>query len=224
MHRVNTALHRLGSWLPAALRARFLCAAVLWVLASALAPALPAGAQTAAQPRGEGAELQVEHTDAGLLLSAAWRMELPTLVENALYQGIAMHFIAEAQVQRPRWYWTDKTVARATRYLRLSYQPLTRRWRLVQSSTPQDFTGLGIALGHSFDTLSEALAAMERIARWRIAEPDELEAGAAYVVHFQFRLDASQLPRPLQFGALGRTGWNVSLTRRVELPSEEAAR
>ena len=61
-----------------------------------------------AQQHGEVSDLQLERGADGLYLSAALRLELPTIVQDALYKGIAMHFIADAEVLRPRWYWTDK--------------------------------------------------------------------------------------------------------------------
>lgn len=169
-------------------------------------------------------ELRVERGEAGaLLLSAAWRMTLPPLAETALLQGIAVHFVVQAEVLRPRWYWTDKIVARATRQLRLSYQPLTRRWRLVQSSGGEDAAGLGMALGQNFDTLGDALAALQRITRWTVAEPGTLDDGASYAVDLTVRLNTSQMPRPLQFGVLGRSGWNLLLSRSILVPRLEAA-
>lgn len=115
-------------------------------------------------------------------------------------------------------------VAQASRFLRLSYQPLTRRWRVVQSSTPFAPSGLGVSLGQNFDTLQDALASMQRIARWKIADEGQVDEGVTYVMNFQFRLDTSQLPRPLQIGAVGRSGWNMVLARSVPLSVVEAAR
>ena len=198
-----------------------------WLCACAMAAclfALCAGPQAArAQSHGEIADLQVEHGADGLFLTAVLDLGLPSLVEDALYKGISMHFVAEAEVVRQRWYWSDKTVARAARYLRLSYQPLTRRWRLAQSSTPFAPTGLGVSLGQSFDELEDALSAMQRITRWRIADEGVVDEGATHVVHFQFRLDMSQLPRPLQIGAVGRSGWSMVLARSVPVPPPGAA-
>ncbi|SDM68477.1 protein of unknown function [Oryzisolibacter propanilivorax] len=188
-------------------------------VAVALAPAL-ASERVAAQQRGEVTEFVVEGTEGGVLLSTTWSMELPQLLENALYQGIALHFVAEAKVERPRWYWSDKTVAHAVRYLRLSYQPLTRRWRLVQVTGERDDSLGNASLGQTFDDLEEALSALQRIARWKIADAHALRAGVDYQVSFQFRLDTSQMPRPLQFGAVGRSSWGVALTRSIELPAE----
>ncbi len=168
--------------------------------------------------------MQIERGAEGLYLTAALQLDLPLIVQDALSKGISMHFIADVEVLRQRWYWMDKVVARATRHLRLSYQPLTRRWRLAQSAAPFAATGLGVSLDQSFDDLSEVLAALQRIARWKIADEGVLDDGVPYVVNFQFRLDMSQLPRPLQIGAVGGSSWNIALTRSMRLPVQEAAR
>lgn len=158
-------------------------------------------------------EMRLEHTDEGLFLNAALRFDLPTLAEDALLKGIPMYFITEADVQRDRWYWYDQHVATTVRYMRLSYQPLTRRWRLNVSSAPFESSGLGVVLGQNFDQLADVLATMQRIAHWKIAEPEAIDPQARYNVQLRFRMDLSQLPRPLQIGAMGRSGWNLSMAR-----------
>ena len=184
--------------------------------ALALAPACP---PVAAQVPGEVVQMQLERTGEGLLLSAGLRFELPELVEDALRKGIPMYFVTEAEVLRERWYWSDKTVAQAQRYLRLSFQPLTRRWRLNVSSTPFTNAGLGMALGQSFEDYAEALAALQRLSRWKVAEATDVDDDARYVVQLRFRLDLSQLPRPFQIGAVGpRSGWNLLVSRTQALP------
>ena len=65
------------------------------------------------------------------------------------------------------------------------------------------------------------LAAMQRIARWKIAEPELITPDAVHTVQFRFRLDPSQLPRPLQLSALGRSGGNLQLTRSLRLPAAQ---
>lgn len=177
----------------------------------------PAAAQAG---NGEITDLKLEAADTGLYLSAALHFELPDLAEDALLKGITLYFVEEAEVLRERWYWSDKTVARATRYLRLSYQPLTRRWRLNQSTMPFQASGLGVALGQSYDELEEALMAMQRISRWRIADIDDIDRQAAHLVHLRFRLDMSQLPRPFQIGAMGRSGWDLAISRTERLAIE----
>jgi len=166
----------------------------------------------------EVTQLQVERTEEGVLLSAAVRFDLPQVVEEALEKGIPMFFVAEAAVYRQRWYWYDKRVAFATRHMRLAYQPLTRRWRLQVSAAP--IGGSGTVLGQSFDTREEALAAIQRVSRWRIADAADLDPDAAHTVDFRFRLDVSQLPRPFQIGAVGQAEWIILAVRTQPLVLE----
>ena len=75
-------------------------------------------------------QLRVERADDGIYLSASLKLEIAPSVEDALSKGIPLIFVAEAEIYRERWYWTDKRVAQASRVMRLAFQPLTRRWRL----------------------------------------------------------------------------------------------
>lgn len=157
--------------------------------------------------------MQVTRTDEGLFLSASLQFELPGQVEDALRQGIPMYFVADAQVQRERWYWSDQQLGVATRYFRLTHQPLTRRWRLHISNTAFTSSGTGLALGQTYEQLEDAVAAIQRINRWKILEPAQLSSTSGVSVQLRFRVDLSSLPRPLQIGALGRSGWNLQLSR-----------
>jgi hypothetical protein len=102
--------------------------------------------------------------------------------------------------------------------MRLSYQPLTRRWRLTISNGPIGNSGL--ALGQTFETRDEALAAIQRISHWKIAEATDIDPDARYNVDFRFRLDVSQLPRPFQIGAVGHSDWSIAASRNVRLVIE----
>lgn len=183
------------------------------MLALALAPAL-------AQEPAEVTQLRAERREEGVMLSATVAFGLPAAVAEALAKGIPMYFVTEATVYRERWYWTDQRIASAVRHLRLSYQPLTRRWRVQVSSSPIGSSGL--VLGQNFDTEEEALAAIQRISGWRVAEAGEIDPQQDYRVEFRFRLDVSQLPRPFQIGAVGQSDWNISATRSLRLAQEPA--
>lgn len=163
----------------------------------------------------EVTQMYVERTDEGILLSATVRFDLPEVVQDALAKGIPMYFVAEAAIYRDRWYWYDKRVAFATRHMRLAYQPLTRRWRLQVSPTP--IGNSGIVLGQMFDSQEEALAAVQRISRWRIADSSEVDPDATHNIDFRFRLDVSQLPRPFQIGAVGEAEWIILAVRNQRL-------
>ena len=190
----------------------------LWLMARLLCLAgwgLHAPAR--AQSSGAITQMQVERTPEGMLLSAALAFELPEHVEDALLKGITMHFVLQAQVLRERWYWSDVEMAHSARYMRLSYQPLTRRWRLHTSSVPLTGSGLGLALSQTYDDLAEALNAMQRVARWKIAESAQVPEDMPVTVQLRFGLDMSQLPRPLQIGAFGRSGWSLQMTQSLRL-------
>jgi len=163
----------------------------------------------------EVSQLRLERTEEGVLLSASVEFELPQVIDDALQKGIPMYFVAEAVLLRDRWYWYDKQIASASRHMRLSYQPLTRRWRLVVSPTTIGTSGL--ALGQTFETRDEALAVVKRMSHWKIAEAYEVDPDARYNVDFRFRLDVSQLPRPFQIGAFGQAEWNIAATRNQRL-------
>lgn len=166
--------------------------------------------------------LKLEREGDALLLSANVKFELPAVVEDALLKGVALIFVAEAQVFRERWYWTNKKVANTERHMRLAYQPLTRRWRLNLSSGVITNAGLGVALNQNFDTLAEALAAVQRLSRWKIADLADLDNQQSHQLEFRFFLDVSQLPRPLQMGTLGQTDWNISASATMPLALEPA--
>lgn len=190
-----------------------LCACLAWCQPRA------AHAQSAA---AEVTQFRLDNSSDGILLSAVVGFELPPSVEDALLKGVAMYFVAQAEVYRERWYWTDRKVTVAERNMRLVYQPLSRRWRLNVSSGSISNNRAGVALNQSFDTLEEALAAVQRLSRWKIAEAEEVDPEHRHTVVFNFRLDVSQLPRPLQIGALGQSDWNISATVRRPLVPESA--
>jgi Domain of unknown function (DUF4390) len=167
-----------------------------------------------AQNATDVTSLRVEQAADGLYISATMRFELSAAVEEALLKGIPISFVAEAQVNRDRWYWYDKGITYATRSVRLAYQPLTRRWRINVSTGSAELSG-GASLSQSFDQLQEALAAVRRIPRWKIAEGGEIEADSRHNIDFRFRLDTSALPRPMQIGISGNSDWNISVQRNV---------
>ena len=168
----------------------------------------------------EVSQLQSDRTAEGVFLSASVRFDLPAAVEDALLKGVPLFFVAEVEVYRERWYWYDKRLLSAERHLRLAYQPLTRRWRLNVASGVITANSLGVALSQSFDSLPEALAALRRVSRWKIADTAEIDPELRHSVVYSFRLDLAQLPRPFQIGVLGQAEWNISASTTQRLPTE----
>lgn len=167
----------------------------------------PAQAQSSGggHPGIELTQLMTERGEDGLLLSYALRLELSKDVEEALYKGVAVVFVAEAELFKSRWYWYDKPKAQVTRRWRLAYQPLTRHWRL-------SFDGLS----RSYNSLTEALGVMRRTSQWRISDNVGPSDDDHYVI-FSFRLDADELPRPMQIGLGDQNDWNLAVQRRLSI-------
>jgi hypothetical protein len=194
--------------------------AALLVLACLLV-CWPATAPAQSVKSASVSQLKLEQADDGVYLNAQVQFELPSLVEEVLDKGIAIYFVAEAELYRERWYWTDQKVAQATRHMRLAYQPLTRRWRLNVSPVPITNSGFGVSLNQNFDTLSEALDGVRRVARLRLGDISEIGDEGPHPVSFRFRLDTSQLPRPFQIGVVGLADWNISVERSARLSLEK---
>lgn len=156
--------------------------------------------------------LNAERVEDGLAVSFSTRFELPRQAEEALLKGVAIYFVAEVQVLRNRWYWRDARVAQATRTWRLTWQPLTRQYRVS--------TG---GLHQSFDSLGEAIASLRGVSGWRVADAKEIEDDGRYYLEFSYKLDTAQLPRPLQIGLGGAQGWSLSVDRNLTLQLESPA-
>ncbi|MDB5820345.1 MAG: hypothetical protein JWQ11_3985 [Rhizobacter sp.] len=150
--------------------------------------------------------LEVVRTDDGLMLSFVSRFELPRTVEDALQKGIPLHFLARIELFRSRWYWRDQRIADVSRTWRLAYQPLTRRYRVTFGS-----------LNQNYDTLVDAMAAIRRVTQWKVIDNSALDNDAHHYVEFSYRLDTSQLPRPMQIGITGQPEWTLSVERTISL-------
>ncbi len=197
----------LGAWLTRALVMALLGMGNAWALTSSV----------------ELTELMPVRKDNALLLNAQLKLELGPAVEDALIKGLAVHFVVEAEVLRDRWYWTDKKIGAASRYYRLAFQPLTRRWRLNVSSEPISGSGLAGSISQNFETLGEALSVIRRQSAWKIADAQSLDPDARQRLRYEFRLDISQLPRPFQIGSGSQADWSLQVIKTLRL-SEELVR
>lgn len=195
-----------------------------WFLLLFLLGQLLGAAQVA---RADGAQadsvaLKVERADGALFLSAQISFDLPAVVEDALLKGIAIYFVAEVDVLKDRWYWTNKKINSLQRHARLWYHPLTKRWRLNISSGDIADSSQGMALNQNFDNLHDALDAVRRMAHWRLAEIADIDPTVRHYIDFRFRLDLTQLPRPLQIGTLGQSEWQIVLTAKQDIGGDPA--
>ena len=124
--------------------------------------------------------------------------ELTPLLADVVARGVSLYFVTEFELAAPRWYWLDEEVVTKSLTYRLSYQSLTRQYRLTSG-----------ALHQNFGSLEEALRTMLRIRNWSVVERGALRIGRSYNAALRFRLDVAELPKPLQVSALGRKDWNL---------------
>ena len=178
--------------------------AVLMLACCALALLRPAPAHAA---ESELATFELVHNEEGLLLTYGVNIELSRSVDDALSKAVPLFFVAEAEVFRNRFYWRDQRVSLAVRRWRIVFQPLTSTYRVT-------FDG---GLSQNYASRAEAFAAISRSARWKIAETGQIEEGSRHYVEFNYRLDTTQLPRPMQIGIGGQADWALSVQRTQKI-------
>ena len=194
-----------------------------WLQACVLVWACVLGTPSAwAQNQVAITSFQTERNEDVYQISAQFDVELSNTVQEALLKGIPVYFVVDTKVYRDRWYWSDKLVSAAQRHIRISYQPLTRRWRMQVASQPIVQNGLGVSLMQTYDSLEEVMVNLRRLNRWKFADAVQIETGAGHRLEFAFYLDLSQLPRPLQMGAAGQSEWELAVTKSIRLVTEAA--
>lgn len=189
---------------------RYLVARLL-ILFCLLLLAVPA---VQAQPAVVRSAELVLHDD-GWRLDADIDFQLNPQLRQAVERGLPLHFAAEVEIDRPRWWWFDDAVVRAERLWSISYNALLRQWRVS--------TG-GLALPVA--SLDEALALVRHVGGWRIAPPDAFRAGDRYEGRVRLRLDVSQLSRPLQVNAINSSAWALATPWKsftLEVPEQASA-
>jgi hypothetical protein len=148
----------------------------------------------------------IQATSAGLevaetryALYADFRLDLGASLLEALNNGLALGFLVEFELSRPRWYWFDEKTAIEKLELRLAYLPLAQQYRLSSGT-----------LHENFATLPDALQALGKIHGWRVLERDRVDNGQKYVAAVRMRLDPAQLPRPFRVSAVTNREWTLS--------------
>lgn len=143
------------------------------------------------------AELRIGEGD--LALSAEFDLTLTPALEEALEKGIALYFTIEFELSRARWYWTDEKLAQWSITYRVSYNALTRQYRV--GSGP---------LGQQFESLEEVQRFISRVSSRPIVRAETLTRGVKYEAAVRFKLDVNQLPKPFQVNALASREWQLA--------------
>lgn len=145
---------------------------------------------------------EVTSSQDGYYLDANFEIELGDTLEEALSKGVALNFVLDFELLYERWYllnlW-NKTIADFRQRYRLTYNALTRQYRVAAG-----------ALTQNVDTLREALVVMGTVRNRFIASRDDIDADLAYTAELRLQLDKSQLPKAFQVNALGSKGWSLT--------------
>lgn len=172
-------------------------AGALRVVAGALLAllALAGGASCACAGEIAAPRVELRWADQNFQPIADFSITLTPQVEQALTHGVPIYFIGEFSLIHRRWYWLNDVVAQSESTVKLSYNALTRQYRVSYGALYQNFNELPDALrllGHqAFEPFPVA----------------SLRTGVPYVLAVRMHLDLGQLPKPLQINALVNTDW-----------------
>jgi hypothetical protein len=142
---------------------------------------------------------ELERVESEWFLNAAFQIELSPGLEDAIQKGVVLHFQTEFELTRSRWYWFDERPVLALRQTRLSYQPLTKQFRIASGG-----------LTFTAQTIAEALQVVGSIGGWRVIDGPAVDPSKPYSAALRMSLDLSKLPKPFQVNALNNKTWNVS--------------
>jgi hypothetical protein len=177
------------------------------MLRNCLSIALVLGLLAGTAQATEGIEVpraHLESTEDGYVLSANFVFELNRDLEEALIGGLPLHFTTTVELTRPRWYWFNENAVESSQTMRISYNVLTRQYRVA----------IGGGLQQNFSTLDDALALIRRPTRWVVASKGKLKVGEVYDGTVQLRLDLTQLPKPFQVNAINNSDWRFSSDKK----------
>jgi hypothetical protein len=174
------------------------CRSLSWLAALVLLCAGMTAAVPAAADRIDVKKASLQPSEDGYILEADFEIALTAPLEEALNKGVPLYFTFEFELIRPRWYWFNQRVAGARQQYRLSFNALTRQYRVGVRTLYQNFA-----------SLAEALEFMSRVRLREIVETADLAGGYTYTAGVRLRLDTSQLPRPFQITAIGSRDWSI---------------
>jgi hypothetical protein len=171
--------------------------AVVWTVLAlllSLAAADPALADPIAVQR---ASLQADGS--GWSIDARFDFDLNSSLEDAVNKGVPVYFTTDFNLSRPRWYWFDEEPVNVSQSIRLSFQPLTREYRVS--------TG-GLQLG--FSSLNEALDVIKHVTSWHVIDRNQVKSGETYNASVRMQLDIALMPKPFQIDAVNNRDWNLA--------------
>lgn len=171
---------------------------------------------------------EVRKSEKGYHLAASYDIHLTFVVQQALERGIPLYFISEFSITRPRWYWLDEEVFQSEQTAKLSYNVLTRQYRISRGALFQNFVSLEDALNILSRQSSAAMPdGLIKQDTGYIADLIKyVKPESSYLAEVRMRLDTTQLPKLLQVNAMTGKDWTLDSNwyRWVIRPEEIAIR
>ena len=132
------------------------------------------------------------------VFNADFSIDLNNTLEEALERGVVLFFVVESRIWRPRWWWLNENIATLQETRKLSYNSLTRQYRLSWGTSYQNFS-----------SLDDAQASLAQLRNQVALERSALNKENTYRASVRMWLDVTQLPKPFQVKAVTATDWKL---------------
>lgn len=190
---------------PAFLRSKCSIIAILCLLSSAFCP-LKAMAEGISVNKAE-----IRLSEEGYQLAASYSINLTFVVQQALERGIPLYFVSEYTLTRPRWYWLEEEVFISEQTTKLSYNVLTRQYRISRGALFQNFVSFEDAM--NMLTRQSSAAILPELIKQNEGYIADLirmvKTESSFIAAVRLRLDIDQLPKVLQVNAMTGKDWTL---------------
>lgn len=140
---------------------------------------------------------EIRTSEDGFQLAADFDINFNYPVQQALSLGVPLYFVGEFSLTRSRWYWLDEQVFQSEHSIKLSYNILTRQYRISRG-----------ALFQNFATLDEVMRILARQNSAYIPA-EAMKKDGNYIAAVRLRLDTKQLPKLMQVNVLTGRDWDL---------------
>ena len=173
-----------------------------WLIVPLMLPAF----QNVAAEGIDVSRAEARITDGGQLsVSSRFQTELPDQLKQALRRGVPLNFTLGWQLSAPtvasyRFKFDQLIGDDNNIYYKLTFHPLTNRYRVTVGAFSTDY-----------DTLDAALRAIGAVANWKVLHKGTLSGTEARETKAEIRLllSTSKLPKPFQINALTSQNWHL---------------
>jgi Domain of unknown function (DUF4390) len=131
-------------------------------------------------------------------MNADFTVDLNHTLEEALERGVVLFFLIESKIWRLRWWWFNESIASAQETRKLSYNALTRQYRLSEGDHYQNFSAL-----------EDAESALALLRNQVLVGAEAFAKDKSYRASVRIWLDVTQLPKPFQVKAVTATDWKL---------------